>query len=393
MSGTGSNNEDQSPEPHAAHSLEPLLLDQVDPRKRGQAHGEHWRDAIHQLARIRLESTLRRSAFASEEAVLEAARLHLPVLREHLPELADELAGIAQGADLSPQRVVVLNQADDLRDLPAPGTAADDGPPAASEDLGGSTSIYFNGDRGPLLGQTLDLQAEVEPYVRMLRIAPTGGEHEILCLTLAGCLGLAGIASTGVTVAANDLRSADGRVGVVWPAAVRAMLASPNASAAYQRLRATPLSGGHYYMIADGHDYYGVETSGQHCVLTQLGPRAAHLHTNHCFDPILRRHEAVPLGSTTHPRLNLATTIYAQQRPRTADALWSLLHTRDGTRGSVCIDPSPAAGPTATCAVIVMRLHEGWVRVVRGAEHRSPPLELTVQRWRGQPTPPSSQGA
>ncbi len=374
-----------------SHVLEPLVLDQVDARARGRAHGEHWRAAIHELAELRLGLTLRRSGFLDEAEVLAAAGLHLPVLHAQLPQLAEELHGIADGADISPERVVVLNHYTDLRDVPRSvlGPAAEQEQQREPGDPDGCTAIYFSGDRGPLMGETWDLHANAEPYVRMLRIAPAGGEHETLCLTLVGCLGAVGISSRGVAVTVNNLSSTDGRVGVVWPALVRAMLEQPDARAAYELLLRTPLSSGHHYVIADGHDYYGVETSGELKVLTQLGPRAAHLHTNHCFDPVLRRREAVPERSTSFHRLNLATTIYAQQRPRDLEGLWSLLHTRDGSRGSLCIDPVAGAEPTATatCAVIVMRLHDGRVRVVQGGAHRSEPLELSVGRWQGRPTP------
>lgn len=369
------------------HPLTPLLLDQVEPRARGRAHGEQWRDAIHELAQVRLELALRRGDFRDEQEVLAVAGLHLPVLREHLPAMADELHGIAEGADLSPERVVVLNHYTDLRDVPRsvlggsePGAAPK---PVDDSDPGGCTAVYLNGDEGPLMGETWDLHANAEPFVRMLRIAPADSEREVLCLTLAGCLGAAGIGDRGVAVAVNNLSSTDGRVGVVWPALVRAMLEQRSAVEARDLLLRTPLSSGHNYMIADGEHYFGVETSGELKVQTQRGPRAAHLHTNHCFDPVLRKREAVRRGSTTFHRLNLATSVYAQQRPRDADGLWSLLHTRDGTPGSLCIDPDPTAPPTstATCAVIVMRLRDGWVRVVRGAGHRSEPLELTLDRW------------
>jgi len=253
-------------------------------------------------------------------------------------------------------------------------------------DPGGGTAIYFSGDRGALLGETLDLHANAEPHMRMLRIAHEGSEEEVLCLTVAGCLGMTGINGRGVAITANCLSSGEG-VGVVWPAVVRAMLEQPNAAAARALLKGVPLASGHHYIIADGEDYYGVETSAELQVLTQLGPKAAHLHTNHCFDPVLRKRERVRQSSTSFARLNLATTIYAQERPRDVQALWTLLHTRDGTKGSLCIDPDPRAEPfvTATCAVIVMRLADGWIRVVRGAGHRASALELAVQRWRGQP--------
>lgn len=383
-----------------SHPLEPLLLDHVDPRQRGRAHGEHWRAAIHELAEIRLALTLRRSGFLDEGEVLAAAGLHLPVLRDRLPRMAEELEGIAEGAGLSPERVVVLNQYTDLRDVPRSVLGLPEGAPRstgtdpAEADADGCTAVYFLGDRGPLMGETWDLHANAAPYVRMLRIAPAGSDEETLCVTLTGCLGAAGINAHGVAVTINNLSSTDGRVGVVWPALVRSMLEQPNARAAYELLLRTPLSSGHYYVIADGHDYYGVETSGELKVLTQLGPRAAHLHTNHCFDPVLRRREAVPAGSTSFHRLNLATTLYAQARPRDEEGMWSLLHTRDGSAGSLWVEPPPGAEPTATAtvAVIVMRLFDGWVRVVQGGTPRGEPLELAVGRWQGQPAPDYADG-
>ncbi|MEX1368815.1 MAG: C45 family peptidase [Nannocystaceae bacterium] len=366
MSGHGADDNGSSSGPHP---LEPLLLDQVEPLERGRAHGEHWREAIHELAQIRVGLALRRGSFVDEAELLGVARRHLPVLRAELPAMADELQGIAEGADLSPERVVVLNR----------------------EHGAGSTAIYLNGDEGPVLGETWDLHADAEPYVRMLRIAAVGGEQETLCLTLVGCLGVAGLGGRrggrGVAVAINELSSTDGRVGVLGPAVVRAMLEQDSADKARALLLRTPLASGRNYMIADGHRYFGIETSGELKVQTQEGPRAAHLHTNHCFDPVLRQREAVARSSTTFHRLNLATTIYAQQRPRDADALWCLLHTHDGTPGSLCVEPSPAAEPTATttCAVIVMRIGDGWMRVVRGSAHRAEPLELSVGRW-GEPS-------
>jgi isopenicillin-N N-acyltransferase-like protein len=361
--------------------LEPLLLDQSDPGARGRAHGEHWRPAIRELSAIRVELCRERGAFASDAELFRTAAAHLPVLEAQAPELHAELLGIATGADLSAERVVVLNHYTDLRDVPP--AARPGGTPT---DAGGCTTIYTHGHDGPVLAQTWDMHASALPFVRMLRVAPADRDHEILCLTLAGCLGMAGMASTGVAVAINNLYSTDGRVGMVWPALVRAMLSCASAADAHALLQHTPLSSGHHYVIADGRDFFGVETSGELKVLTQTGARAAHLHTNHCFDPVLRRREAVPRDNTTFHRLNFATTIYAQQRPATAEALWDLFHTHDAGPGSLCMHGDPGGGDphaTITCAVLSMRLRDGGVRVAHGCAARSEPLDLAVGRWRG----------
>lgn len=361
------------------HPLEPLVLDQVDPRARGQAHGEHWRADIRALAQQVPRWMLAGRGFDAESDVLDVAQACLATLARAMPALAEELRGIAQGAGLALSRVVAINLLGDLTREGAP--------------LTGGTLVYFCGERGPLLGSTWDLPVGAEPYVRTLRIAPNAADDEILCLTLAGCVGGMGLSGLGVAVATTSLATLDVGVGLSGVAVVRDLLAQPHARAAHERLCSTRLAGGRVFLLADGHDYYGVEHGGQRAVLTQLGPRAAHLHTNHYFDPVLRGRERMVALSTSHARLGLATTLYAQHRPRDADAMWSLLHARDGSSRSLSIDPVPNALPGApsdrlvTGATMVMRLHDGWVRVVSGAEHRNPPLTLRVGRWRG-PSPP-----
>lgn len=355
-------------------AMQAIVFDQVDPRARGQAHGELWREEIRELAEIRARLAVERGRMRDRSHVLEAARLHLRPLAEHAPDLHAELLGISEGSGVPPELVVVLNHYSDLRDL------SGDAPLLEPGDAEGCTAIYFNGREGAVLGQTWDMHASAASYVRLLRIAPSDGRPEVVCLSLTGCLGIAGINASGVAVAVANLRSTDAALGVTWPAIVRAMLAEPSAAAAYGLLRRVPLTSGHHYMIADGSDFYGVETSGTLKVLTQTGARAAHLHTNHCFDPVLRRHEDVPRGSTTFDRLNLATTIYAQARPTTADDLWSLLHTHTDTRGSLCRHGDGDPDGPMTCGIVVMRLAEPWIRAVQGCDARDRPVEVALRR-------------
>ncbi|MEM6997023.1 MAG: hypothetical protein AAF721_41350, partial [Myxococcota bacterium] len=81
--------------------------------------------------------------------------------------------------------------------------------------------------------------------------------------------------------------------------------------------------------------------------------------------------EAVPRDSSTFARLNTASTLYAQQRPKTAEALWRLLHHHEGGPGALC--PHGAADDPAshaTAAIAVMELSTGALRIVSGCERR-----------------------
>ncbi len=374
--------------------MEPVRFDQPDPRARGQAHGEMWRDPIAALVDIRLGLTVRRSRFVSAQDVRIAAGAHLPVLQTYLPHLYEELLGIADGSGMTPEDIVVLNQYTDLRDMPPQRVGRPSTEPEVG-DPGGCTAIYFSGAEGPVLGQTWDMHATAEPFVRMMSIEPKGTEQQILCFTLTGCLGMAGLGQDAVGVTINNLSSTDGGLGVLWPAVVRAMLAEPSARAARDRLLTLPLSSGHYYTLADGRDFFGYETSGELKVLTQSGPRAAHLHTNHCFDPVLRQREAVPRGSTSFGRLNMATTLYAQHRPSTLDELWTLLGSHEGTPGTqLCTHQDEVHEDDSysrTCGRIAMRLRTGEARVARGCSKRDAGLDVRMTHYNPPPPLPPGQ--
>jgi isopenicillin-N N-acyltransferase-like protein len=142
-------------------------------------------------------------------------------------------------------------------------------------------------------------------------------------------------------------------------------------------------------MIADGQEFFGVECSGQLKVLTQVGAKAAHLHTNHCFDPVLRSRERVPRTSSTFDRLNMATTLYVQQRPSDLDGLWHLLGSHEGRPRSICSHleelarPSELGGdPSAskTCGRLAMELATGRMRLASGCSDGEAPLDISVNR-------------
>jgi isopenicillin-N N-acyltransferase like protein len=352
--------------------LEPVVFDQPSGRERGEAHGELWRQEIAELAAIRLDLCMQGGRFTEREQALQVAARHLPILGERDPELHDELVGISRGANLDVEQVVVLNQHTALRD------------PSAStlDDPGGATAIYTHGDDGPLLGQTVDMQASAGRFVRMIAIRSPERRRETLCFTVTGCLGIAGLGHAGVAVTTNHLSCTDVKVGLAWPAVVRQLLDAPDADAALARLRAAPRGSGHHFMIADGHRFYGVECSGQLDVLTQKGARAAHLHTNHCFDPVLRQRERVSPRSSTFARLNMATTLYAQQRPTTLEALWDLLGSHEGYPRSICSHLDEDEGEAAaavTCGRMLMRPLAGAMRVSPGCSRTGRVLDLNLR--------------
>jgi len=318
------------------------------PRDWGRQHGEAFRGEIQSLAAIRIYLTQQIGRFADAASVRAAARAHLPVLEAFDADLYSELLGIAEGADCPAEDVVVLNHYTDLRDLdPAPYETADAG--------GGCSIIYADTPEGIIMAQTWDMHATAIPYTMMLRVP---GPVDAWLLTLTGCLGMAGMNRAGVAVAINNLRSTDARVGVVWSALVRGMLAEQSAAAARKRLTDAPVGSGHHYLIADADEVVGIETSGQRRQVVYDGEPSHYVHTNHCVDPTIAEASSVPATSTTFERYDWLTASLAE-RPLAglADA-WQRLGSQENYPRSVCTNVSTPQNPhgTATCAAIAMNL-------------------------------------
>lgn len=353
--------------------MEPLVLDQEEPRERGEAHGEAWRAEIRELAQIHTELALRRGAAQHTEDLLARAKAHLEVLGAVDAALFGEVVGIARGAGIDPEGVVLLNAYEELYDADS----------VTDAHAGGSTTVYAHGDDGPILAQTCGLHGAAKPFVRMIRVKPPTRECEVLCLTVTGCLGMAGMNDRGVGVVTNDLWTASTQAGVIWPAVVRRSLAQPNARAARALLIATDLSGGRHYMIADDGHFVGIETAGRVKAVTQTGARATHVHTNHYFDPELLAHERLGPGSASHRRLDLATKLVDRYGPTTMKGVWEMLAGSKKRRRGLCV-PGDDARPERprTCGLIAMDLRGRSILVARGGGRGSPPENLHLGRHR-----------
>jgi isopenicillin-N N-acyltransferase-like protein len=331
------------------------------PREQGRAHGEEMRPLIAEIAAIRTALCVELGAYAAEADVLDAARLHLPVLRRFDATLADELEGIAEGAGLAPERVVVVNHYTDLRDL-------DPGSLDAEDDC---SAICTPSPEGPLLGQTWDMHGSAMPYVMMLGIPEHDGRPAAWLFTITGCLGMTGLNAEGVGITINNLRSTDARVGVVWPALVRRVLGEPTATAARDVILGATLGSGHHYLVADATHAYGIESSGQRRRVVHDDATRPYVHTNHCLSPEVDAVTTTSPTSTTHDRYAALTD--SLERAPVADRadLWQRLGSHESYPRSVCTHLASPSDPHAmlTCGAIAMDLRRTDLWAAAGCVH------------------------
>ncbi|AZK94373.1 MULTISPECIES: C45 family autoproteolytic acyltransferase/hydolase [Streptomyces] len=134
-----------------------------------------------------------------------------------VPELAEEIRGLAAGAGISHEQALLLQLRREItgyRDIRRPG---------------GDCTTYARVDpNGPhtVLAQTVDLSGDLDDQSRLLSIDRAGGSRRVLVLSFGGLLGYLGMNSDGLAVGINLVLGGRWRPGLPPYLAVRHVLDS-----------------------------------------------------------------------------------------------------------------------------------------------------------------------
>ncbi len=266
------------------------------PRKRGQMHGEHFKQAIHELFEIREQLLLQKLETLSREEMREKAREHLGPLKR-VPDLHEEFMGISDAAGIDPIDLVLLNNYTDLRDF--------DPPKKASAREEGCSTFGIWASKTQIVGQTWDMHQSAEPFVFRLRVTGAGEPEPIEVFTIAGCLALAGVNSKGLGVFINNLHSKEPVIGLMWPAVVRGLLQKGSVDEAIDFMHAHPPSAGHNYLLTDPKGFRNIEASGARMKESgRLEERGSLYHTNHYLGELVAIENTARISPTTHARFH-----------------------------------------------------------------------------------------
>ena len=258
-------------------SILPLLELSGEPRERGRAHGEAFREEIGTLLPAYFDYLDRMSPRDGVDRLtraraLEITRTYLGPAEAYASDLLSEVRGIAEGANAPFEEVLALNAFLDLCDYLSPAFA----------EVGCTTfMVPGNADgSGAIIGQSYDLPAFFAPAGALLKVTGEEGP-EALVFTIVGTLGCAGLNSAGVGVVINNLVPADAGAGVPYPFVIRKILSSERIGDAIDALVAERRASGMNYVLCDRHgDLFDLETSAaDYEVLCPFdGPMA---HANH----------------------------------------------------------------------------------------------------------------
>lgn len=325
----------------------PILLLSGSARERGYRHGTRFRREIGEI--------LARDFSTLSSAALMAARRRaikaLDPIRAAAPETADEIEGIAAGAEL-PLEDVVLRIGFEFFKL-------DSG--------NGCSAVSFKSDTGAIVSQNWDApvyrQTELALFIHF-----TAAGFELATIGSIGGLGWVGINRHGLALVNNDLILDGYRDGVPSQVVRRIMLKMPDVRFAGEAILNIPHMGGRSYQLGDRAGNVGAievsATSGVHF----FPASTVHLHTNNALLPATQSEESWEALKAVYPssasRLIALENGFARES-KDVQGIKRILCDETGAPNAVCKTAS-ADEPTETAFSVIMDCSRGEIHFASG---------------------------
>ncbi len=306
----------------------------------GIYHGESFRDGIQELAAIRRNLLLEKNP-SIEEHLHDLSMQQWTITSQYAPDITDEMKGICEGANITIDDIVILNNYTDFRDINLP-------------DEGCSTVHVITPDES-ISGQTWDMHSSAKKYVCLIDIP---GEENLpgqLYFSLVGCVGMMGIKTNNLLVGVNNLNTTNALASLIWPALIRKSLGNANNyDELVNAIKNAPVTSGHNYLISSLENGSMWEVSPKvvenvsNLDTTKKGHQCI-FHTNHCLGESISKYENLKsLSSTTKERYDILRK--SSSEIKSSNDLEKLLHGHDNYPKSICGHfTNNSQDPSATC--------------------------------------------
>jgi hypothetical protein len=279
-----------------ARAFAPATVVAGTPRDRGRAYGKQFRDAIHDFLNKEIFAAFVDRP-ASKGQMLDYAAACAAVVRQECPMVAEEFQGIADGAGLTFDEVVLINLHEELYhrpDLPRHGhcTAVAVAPPDT-----GNTHTY--------VGQTWDWMPTVAGKSAVTEWRRPGGVS-VLAYGFPGMPAGAGVNSQGLalcwTSADLGVKGQTPRVGIPSYLLIGHLLAQKDLDAVIREVRKNKHAGWFTFVLADAAGrLVNIEGSPGRVVVEPAEGRLVRVQYGSRAMTGARQGEPVPL----HPRCKL----------------------------------------------------------------------------------------
>jgi isopenicillin-N N-acyltransferase-like protein len=211
------------------------------------------------------------------------ARKYLPFAQERYPQYVDEMMGIAEGADVGFEDLVVINAME-----------------AVTMDalhLTRCTSMAVNDERTAdghvLLAHNEDWVPEDEDDVFIILANPKNGPP-FLAMTYGGLLPNIGFNAYGIAQLCDSVYPNDSRIGTPRTVVSRAVLASKTPDEAIRHMLSAQRAAGYNHMLVhESGELYSVEVSARRFGILN-GVDSFIVHTNHYLSENMQQVEREP---------------------------------------------------------------------------------------------------
>jgi predicted choloylglycine hydrolase len=349
---------------------------QGDPYVRGRYLGVARRARIHACLTDWLASL--EKAGVSEPAKYLAGMLKatcfMQSIREHVPELLEEVQGIADGA-AQPFDLLLAAQMMDEEWAYRAGLSTN------LEALQKCSSVAVRApDESIVVGQNMDLADFTDGHQIVLRIEPRGAEPGALIFTITSMIALFGVNTHQIAVCVNSVPQLPAqRQGVPVAFVVRRLLQARTLSEAVEMVHGIAHATAQHYLIADARTIRSFEASPAGVTEYYSPHPAAVLHTNH---PLVSALGSFDSNENSSIRLrSLSDRLYTGQPD--LEAVKAALSSCDDSQNPVSRTVSASARPSQLTGAINFTTGSMISTLRRGASE----IEVWIS-----PGPPSVRG-
>jgi isopenicillin-N N-acyltransferase like protein len=244
------------------------------PYQRGLQHGKLLHDSIHKAVEVWKEN-LRGTLHINPDLFIKnfaRATNYVPSIEKWTPDLLQEVHGIAEGAGIDFQTMLVFQLPDEYWV---------NGSHVAEEHCS-ALGISATRDHSAFVAQNMDLEGFRDGFQTILHISEASGVQEFV-LTFPGLIGFNGLNSKGVGITTNTLKQlANSRDGLPVAFVVRGVLSKRNFDEAQSFLKSVHHASGQNYTLGGGGRVAYFEASANKVVeVDPLNDGSFIFHTNH----------------------------------------------------------------------------------------------------------------
>lgn len=320
------------------HNAPPLFIEvSGSHRAMGRQIGEAAREQIqHSIenAHVLIEAAYDSLELTWDGAMIQA-RKYLPFAEERYPQYVDELRGIAEGANIAFDDIVVLNAMEAVT--------------VDALHLTRCTSMAVNDERTAdghvLAAHNEDWIPEDEDDALIISAKPEK-EPPFLAMTYGGLLPNVGFNAYGIAQLIDSVYPNDSRIGIPRLVAARAVLASRRISGAIGRTLVPHRAAGYNHLLVhESGEIYSVEASARKFEILYAHDGCM-VHTNHYLDPQMKQIEKDPEELlSSRVRYFRASRLIRQNEKHTIKSLQAIQKDHVNMPNSICNHNIEGADP------------------------------------------------